>query len=168
MTILASLRKRGMRWFRVSAVCSNCWGMVPGSPGRVMALPPRARTRVSVMDGPLRRESRVPLAGTRIKEEIQNRLSVREMLDRVVQSRRDKVLPHEDGMSLVVVDNQDYGRAVHGWAPAVWSTAGNETRKVDPDPSRLSTQIFPFWRSRTRWAIVRPSPSPADASGFSR
>src|SRR5674476_976710 len=51
MTILASLRKSGTRWPRVSAVCSNCWGMVPGSPGRVIALPPRAMTRVSLMEG---------------------------------------------------------------------------------------------------------------------
>src|ERR1039457_6134020 len=51
MTIFAPLRKSGMRWPRVSAVCSNCWGMVPGSPGRVMALPPRAMTRVSLMEG---------------------------------------------------------------------------------------------------------------------
>src|SRR5690348_7291652 len=51
----SSPAKRDFKCWRVSAVCSNCCGMVPGSPGRVMALPPRAMTRVSgiqfVFDG---------------------------------------------------------------------------------------------------------------------
>src|SRR5208283_1392864 len=41
-----SLWKSGFRCSRVSTVCSNCCRMVPGSPGRVMAFPPRAMTRV--------------------------------------------------------------------------------------------------------------------------
>ncbi len=48
------------------------------------------------------------------------------------------------------------------------STEGSDTKKVEPAPARLSTQIRPFCRSSTRCAMVRPNPSPFAVSGLSR
>src|SRR5208283_641818 len=110
----------------------------------------------------------VLLARARVEEEVKDRLPVGEMLYGVVEPSRDEVLPHKDGVAFIVVDNQDDRGALHGLAPGVWETAGSETKKVEPHPSRLSTQIFPPSRSSTRWAIVRPRPSPAWVSGLSR
>src|ERR1017187_2303289 len=102
-----------------------------------------------------------------VEQEIENGLPVAEMLDLVVQSGCLEILADEDGVALVVFDNENHEAVVHA-ERAVFGGAGRETRKVDPTPGALSTQILPFCRSRTRWAIVNPRPSPAPVSGFSR
>ena len=49
----------------------------------------------------------------RFEKEIQNRLAVPEVLDATREAGGLQILPNQDGVAFVVVDDQDGGRLVH-------------------------------------------------------
>ena len=59
------------------------------------------------------------------------------MLDPIVEPGSLKVVANENGVALVVFDNENHGTVLHAEGAAGFGEAGRETMKVDPTPAAL-------------------------------